>query len=217
MNLINEFNLQRYERELISKKDSAIKGQIRALADYVCRGEIHEDYIDKALKKFEFGYIYRDTENLVGFVLWRVHNHLQFNKVLHIELICGRGLGLWMMKDVEQVALRQKITIITLDPANEKLKQVYINKYGFKVKYRLKPKEKNTYYKNIQNNTFYLQNSSNTKKNNGRLYTPKRIKKNNSKRYTLKQRHQTINENSINNFIKGATSRTNRIINLNNL
>ena len=151
MNLINEIHLQNYERQLISKKDNAIKGQIRALADYVCRGEIHEDYIDRALKRFEFGYVYRDSENLVGFVLWSIKTHSQFNKVLYIDLICGRGLGLWMMKDVEQLALLQNINIITLDPANEKLKQVYINKYGFKAKTALKPKEKNTYYKDIRN------------------------------------------------------------------
>ena len=144
MNLLGEFYLQKYERQLISKKESAIKEQIRTLADYVCQGDIREKYIDNALKHFEFGYIYRDTENadnLVGFVLWSIKTHSEFNKVLHINLICGRGLGLWMMKDVEQTALLQNISIITLDPANEKLKQVYINKYGFKVKAALKPKE----------------------------------------------------------------------------
>ena len=210
MNLLGEFYLQKYERQLISKKESAIKEQIRTLADYVCQSDIREKYIDNALKHFEFGYIYRDTENadnLVGFVLWSIKTHPEFNKVLHINLICGRGLGLWMMKDVEQTALLQNIHIITLDPANEKLTQVYINKYGFRVKAALKPKEKNTYYKDIQNNIYSLSkpNSYNT------------IKKNKSKRRTLKKKNKKGDENNINNFIRGATSRTNKIINLNNL
>jgi hypothetical protein len=210
MNLLGEFYLQKYERQLISKKESAIKEQIRTLADYVCQGDIREKYIDNALKHFEFGYIYRDTENadnLVGFVLWSIKTHPQFNKVLHINLICGRALGLWMMKDVEQTALLQNINIITLDPANDKLKQVYINKYGFKVKAELKSKEKDIYYKDIRNNIYSLSkpNSYNT------------IKKNKSKRRTLKKKNKKGNENNINNFIRGATSRTNKIINLNNL
>jgi hypothetical protein len=210
MNLLGEFYLQKYERQLISKKESAIKEQIHTLADYVCQGDIREKYIDNALKHFEFGYIYRDTENadnLVGFVLWSIKTHPQFNKVLHINLICGRGLGLWMMKDVEQTALLQNINIITLDPANDKLKQVYINKYGFKVKAALKSKEKNSYYKDIQNNIYSLS------KPNG--YN--NMKKNKSKRRTLKKKNKKGDENNINNFIREATSRTNKIINLNNL
>ncbi len=210
MNLLGEFYLQKYERQLISKKDKPIKEQIRTLANYICQDNIREKYIDNALKQFEFGYIYRDTENtdsLVGFVIWSIKTHPEFNKVLHIELICGHGLGLWMMKDVEQTALLQNINIITLDPANEKLKDVYTNKYGFKVRAALKSKEKDTYYKDIQNNIYSLSKPSSY--NN--------IKKNKSKRRTLKKKNKKSNENNINNFIRGATTRTNKIINLNKL
>ncbi len=108
------------------------------------------------------------------------------------------------MRDVEQIALLQKINIITLNPANEKLKGVYINKYGFKVKFASKPKNKDTYYKDIRNNIYTLSKPSN-------------IKKNKSKRGTLKSTRKSNDNNNINNFISGAKSNSRKIINLSNL
>jgi hypothetical protein len=160
MNLLNEFKYQNYEREYITKNNKSIKNQLKAIAKTVCYNEIPQKYIKNSIKNYDYGYVYRDITNndkIVSFVLWNIkkqqHN---MDKELYIRIICGKGFGKIMFNDVEEYAYQNKINIITLAPINEKVKEHYIMKYGFKIRGYDKVIQSDILYKEINNNIIHI-------------------------------------------------------------
>lgn len=92
-------------------------------------------------------------------------------------LICGKGFGKLIFDDVESYAVRHNIPTITLKPANEALKQLYLTRYGFSSKNNVM-KRNNTFYKPIV--TPVLKNKTTLKSRNKGRYTRKYTVKRNT-------------------------------------
>jgi hypothetical protein len=217
MNLSTEFMYQIFEKEFITKYDSSIKKQLKVIANNICYDTIPQRYIDNSIKKYEYGYVYRDTRNnnkIIAFVLWSIIKSPETSlNELHIHIICGKGLGMLMFNDIEEYAIQSKINTITLVPSNDKVKAHYIDSYGFKLRGYDKKIDGIIYYKNINiNYNFIIGKNKKIKRN--KKHTIKHVynkNKQNIKRHTLKQKQY---KNNINNFINA--SKPKKIINLNN-
>lgn len=127
-NLIKH-NIKSDERQLIS--------YLRSEAYSICRTQISYEYIKTSFNKFKRGFVYYKDKWPVAFCIWKVKNHFKMSgsfKKLHIYLICGKQLDYKLvpkiMDDVVHLCRKSDIQYITLEPANETLKEYYI-KCGF--------------------------------------------------------------------------------------
>jgi hypothetical protein len=210
MNLNNEYYYQDFERQFISNmgKYIGIKNQIQAIGLDLCSSNgkigVIQEYINKALKGFEHGYVYRDISNnqndIVGFVLWR-YMKFKSKSEMYITLICGKGLGTLIFNDIENYAINNNINTITLTPINDKVKQHYINEYGFKSRGYNKQLG-NVYYKNINTVKNVIKKTKETIKHHMK-----------NRKTTLKTKKNKEN-NNINNFILLAQSKSKSIMTL---
>jgi len=129
-------NLTKYT---INKKDYKIIRQIRSDAYSVCRTKIPMEYITYSFNKFKNGFVYYDYNQLIAFCIWDIKEEYSLSigkiKKLHIYLICGKKLDYNLvpriLDDVVHLCRKYNIQYITLEPANEELKEYYI-RCGFK-------------------------------------------------------------------------------------
>jgi hypothetical protein len=152
MSLANNYNNQYYTKELITRKYSEIKRQLRTIGYNTCAAKITQSYIDTSIKQFDYGYVYRDTQNnnnIISFVLWDEPTLKNSIPTIYIRLMCGIGMGKLMFEDIENYARNKEIKQITLHPASKYLANHYKDTYGFKFKVYNKVKKSNLYYKNI--------------------------------------------------------------------
>jgi len=197
------------------QKNKTFKGiiyQLQTIGLNLCSMDgnigVPQKYITRALNNFHHGFVYRDKTNrykeIVGFVLWKNISSTSTSNpdMLYITLICGKGLGVLIFNDVEDYAINNNIKTIILNPINDKVKQHYMNTYGFKLKGRNKHLG-NVYYKNIK-----INNIQSTK------YRIKNHMKNT--KATLKRKKLKTN-NNINNFISSAQSKSKSIVSLANV
>jgi hypothetical protein len=123
-------NLHASQRQLIS--------QLRADAYGICRTEISPDYIKNVFNKFKNGFVYYKDKIPVAFCIWKVKEHIRFEGIyneLYIYLICGKRLDYKIVPkiidDVVHLCRKNNIMYISLQPANDTLKDYYI-KCGFR-------------------------------------------------------------------------------------
>ena len=135
------------EKHYIKSSERSIISSLKIKAENTCRNLINPDYIHKAFNRFKSGYYYTNSENQVlGFILWKETSIIKENKSiiqkedkhikqLYIILICADindfRLGTKILFDVESYCIINKIPIITLEAANEKLVEYY-EKNSFK-------------------------------------------------------------------------------------
>jgi hypothetical protein len=124
-------NLTKYT---INKKDYKIIRQIRTDAYAVCRTKIPMEYITYSFNKFKNGFVYYDYNKLIAFCIWDIKEEYSLSigkiKKLHIYIICGKKLDYNLvpriLDDVVYLCRKENIQYITLEPANEELKEYYI-------------------------------------------------------------------------------------------
>jgi hypothetical protein len=208
MKLSNEYKYQNYDKEYITKHSTGIKSTLNIIANSICYNTIPQNYIDKAIKNFDYGYVYRDTtnyDNIIGIVLWSIRkSSVTSPNELYIRLMCGKKLGILIFNDIESYALTHNIKTIILSPSNDIVKNIYIKHYGFKFRGFDKQLKLNIYYKNINNiNTFSKRN-----KTIKHLYRTNRLSR------TLKKSkpNKNKNDNNLNRFMNNIG--TKKIINL---
>lgn len=127
-NLIKQ-NLLTEQRQLIS--------YLRSEAISICRNEIRYEYIKAVFNKFKNGFVYYKDKLPIAFSIWKVREHLRFSdtfKELYIYLICGKQLDYKLVPriidDIVHLCRKSNIRYITLEPANDTLKDYYM-KCGF--------------------------------------------------------------------------------------
>jgi hypothetical protein len=114
---------------------------IKNQAEFICKGIINEQYVNRAMNRFNGGYIYQSaTHSNVGFCIWKTSTEVSKEKggfaTQHMELllICAKDpelqLGPLMLNDVELYCSSHGISTITLQPLNEKLR-VWYRKFGY--------------------------------------------------------------------------------------
>jgi hypothetical protein len=126
-------------KHTIHKKDYKIIRQIRSEAYAVCRTKIPMEYITHSFNKFKNGFLYYNENKLIAFCIWDIKDEYSLSigkfKKLHIYLICGKKLDYNLvpriLDDVVYLCRKENIQYITLEPANEELKEYYI-RCGFK-------------------------------------------------------------------------------------
>jgi hypothetical protein len=128
-NLIKQ-NIRANQRQLIS--------YLRSEAYSICRTVIPYEYIKSSFNKFKKGFVYYKNKSPIAFCIWKVREHLHFSgsfKELYIYLICGKQLDYKLVPriidDLVYLCRKTNIKYITLEPANNTLKEYYIN-CGFK-------------------------------------------------------------------------------------
>lgn len=122
------------KKHTIHKKDYKIIRQIRSEAYAVCRTKIPMEYITHSFNKFKNGFLYYDENKLIAFCIWDIRDEYSLSigkiKKLHIYLICGKKLDYNLvpriLDDVIYLCRKDNIQYITLEPANEELKEYYI-------------------------------------------------------------------------------------------
>jgi hypothetical protein len=130
---LTKINLRADQRKLIS--------YLRSEAYSICRTEIPYEYIKAVFNKFKNGFVYYKEQIPIAFCIWKVKEHIKiYNnfKELYIYLICGKQLDYKLVPriidDVVHLCRKSNINYITLEPANNILKDYYI-KCGFKERY----------------------------------------------------------------------------------
>jgi hypothetical protein len=129
-NNLQKINIRPEQRQLIS--------YLRHEAYSICRTTMHYDYIKASFNKFKNGFVYYKDKLPIAFCIWKVREYLQFSgtfKELYIYLICGKQLDYKLVPriidDVVNLCRKSNIQYISLEPANDSLKEYYI-KCGFK-------------------------------------------------------------------------------------
>ena len=121
---------------ILSSERSKI-ASLRKKADDTCRYKISPAYIHTAFNKFKKGYYYTNSsDEIIGFCLWKEYNNIQKDgsiiKKLYIILVCADyndyKLGRKILYDIESYCIDNKISLITLEAANEELIKYY--EYG---------------------------------------------------------------------------------------
>ena len=125
----------------IDKRDGRLRSMLKHQADFICKGVINEEYVTRALNRFNGGLLYQsDTHSNVGFCIWKTTTDVSKAKggddTRHMELllICAKDpevhLGTVMLNDIELYCSRKGISSILLQPLNEKLRGWY-RKFGY--------------------------------------------------------------------------------------
>ncbi len=132
-NNLQKRNIRSDQRQLIT--------YLKSEAHSICRNLISPEYINASFNKCKKGFVYYKDKLPIAFCIWKVKNHLQMSgafKELYIYLICGKQLDYKLVPriidDVVHLCRNSNIQYITLEPANDTLKEYYI-KCGFKERY----------------------------------------------------------------------------------
>ena len=125
----------------IDKRDGRLRSMLKHQAEFICKGVINEEYITRAVNRFNGGFLYQsETHSNVGFCIWKTTTDVSKAKggsdTQHMELllICAKDpelhLGSVMLNDVELFCSRKGICSISLQPLNDKLREWY-RKFGY--------------------------------------------------------------------------------------
>jgi hypothetical protein len=126
------------KRRLIHAADRQTVAAIRQAADTSCRGQIHSGYIRYAFNTFKEGLVYRQGDQITAFCIWKIRTTTSIQMVtngeLFILLVCSlpqpfSALDM-ILFDVERHCRDRGIRAITLEPANDALRDYYRSK-GF--------------------------------------------------------------------------------------
>ena len=194
------------------------------IIDSRCRFKISIDYIKKSFNSFKKGFIYKENDTNIGFVIWKEKQIIPKSltstitkKVLYVLLICSNmkntRLTRVIFNDLEEYSKANSIDYIQLVPANEKLQQLY-SVYGFTLSDPINmvmTKEvnnmtifinrtrKNKHYKNMSKGNKYY--------NNYKLHKKYKINYNNNRNInnTDTDNNNIINVNNISNTIEENT------------
>ena len=127
-------------KETIRADQRQIISQLRSEAYSICRSEIPYEYIKYSFNKFKKGFVYYKDKLPIAFCIWKVKEHISLSynfKELYIYLICGKQFDYKLVPriidDIVHLCRKSNISYITLEPANNTLKEYYI-KCGFKEK-----------------------------------------------------------------------------------
>ena len=119
-------------------RDRGHVATIRQAADASCRGQIPPAYIRHAFNTFKEGIVYHQGGQVTAFCIWKVRTTTNFQMVtngeLFILLVCSipqpfSALDM-ILFDVERHCRQHGIRAITLEPANDALRDYYRTK-GF--------------------------------------------------------------------------------------
>jgi hypothetical protein len=126
---------RRQKPDGIDKNGNLIKNKNESYGQII-RKEYYT--IKYSFNKFKNGFVYYDYNQLIAFCIWDIKEEYSLSigkiKKLHIYLICGKKLDYNLvpriLDDVVHLCRKYNIQYITLEPANEELKEYYI-KCGF--------------------------------------------------------------------------------------
>ena len=131
-----KYNLHASERSLITK--------LRNEAYAICHTQIPYEYIKRSFNNFKKGFVYYQNKEPIAFCIWKIMNYdgiISTTKEIYIYLICGKKLDYKLLPrildDVVHYCRKDKISYITLEPANDNLKDYYM-KNGFEERYKNK-------------------------------------------------------------------------------
>jgi len=126
-------------RSFIDKRDGHMRLLIKNQAEFICKGVINEQYVNRAMNRFNGGFLYQTHSN-IGFCIWKTVREVSMAKGgadtqrMELLLICAKDpelhLGPLMLNDIELYCLRKGIGSISLQPLNEKLRGWY-RKFGY--------------------------------------------------------------------------------------
>lgn len=121
------------ERILFHRTDTIVKSLAKQ-ANSICRNLISEEYIRSTFNKFNYGFCYKNSDNIIGFCLWKeIHEDVQHNKYKYIKLllICAKPndfrLGEIILFDLNNFCIQRRINTIRLLAANLDLVKYYEN------------------------------------------------------------------------------------------
>lgn len=125
-------------RSRLHAGDRQTVATIRQAADASCRGQIPPAYIRHAFNAFKEGIVYRQGDQVTAFCIWKIRTTTNIQMVtngeLFILLVCSipqpfSALDM-ILFDVERHCRARGIRAITLEPANDALRDYY-KKKGF--------------------------------------------------------------------------------------
>lgn len=123
-------------RRLFHAKERPFIASLRHRAYETCRTQISDSYIKAVFNKFKNGFVYTRNGEVVSFCIWNVKEEVSFRfgvrKELYIYLICSEPYAAldMMLYDLEKYCMENRIEVITLEPANEQLRDYYLSR-GF--------------------------------------------------------------------------------------
>ena len=136
---ISNNNIIRHNLENKRPDQRQLISYLRSEAYSICRTQISYEYIKWSFNKFKRGFIYYKDNVQIAFCIWKVNEHIKnmsiLFKELYIYLICGKQLDYKLipriLDDIINLCRKSNIQYITLEPANNTLKEYYM-KCGFK-------------------------------------------------------------------------------------
>jgi hypothetical protein len=126
------------KRHLIHARDRQTVATIRQAADASCRGQIPPAYIRHVFNTFKEGLVYQQDGHVSAFCIWKIRTTTNIQMVtngeLFILLVCSipqpfSALDM-ILFDVERHCRERGIRAISLEPANDALRDYY-QKKGF--------------------------------------------------------------------------------------
>jgi hypothetical protein len=126
------------KRHPISPKDRSAVATVRGAAYGVCRTQIDDGYIHNAFNTFKEGFVYMQGSQIISFCIWKENVELtmqgRYAAELYIFLVCSvkqpySAIDM-ILFDLDRHCRQKGITAISLEPANDELREYYRSK-GF--------------------------------------------------------------------------------------
>lgn len=125
-------------KRLFHASERPFIASLRHTAYSTCRTQISDLYIKSAFNKFKYGYVYTRGDEVVSFCIWKIKEEISIahgvRRELYVYLVCSikepySALDM-MLNDLEQYCIENRIEVISLEPANERLREHYTSR-GF--------------------------------------------------------------------------------------
>jgi hypothetical protein len=125
-------------RKLLNSKERTYISEVRRAAFGVCRTNISESYIHASFNKFKEGFVYIRDNAVMAFCIWKIKTGLSktnaYRPHMVIYLVCSTQQPFnvldMILYDVEQYCREKGVSIISLEPDNDTLREYYRTK-GF--------------------------------------------------------------------------------------